>query len=95
MGGGGFSLDAVKVIRANRALLKKRRTFRDIRAEYEDLTSTTKLKFKELTPFQQQIIKDRIRKQAKKDNIHNLWVTVLSVILILFLLGYLYAEYMA
>jgi hypothetical protein len=94
MGGGGFSLDAVKVIRANRALLKKRRTFRDIRAEYEDLTSTTKLKFKELTPFQQQIIKDRIRKQAKKDRLHNLWVMGISIFVLLIIITFLYIGYM-
>ncbi|GGD78281.1 hypothetical protein [Maribacter cobaltidurans] len=54
------------VIKANRALLKKRRSFKDIRAEYEDLTSNTELKYKELTPFQQKLIRDRIRSQAKK-----------------------------
>ncbi|MDC6388066.1 hypothetical protein PP182_05210 [Maribacter sp. PR1] len=83
------------VVKANRALLKKRRSYSDIRAEYKDLTSKTQLKFKELTPFQQKLIRDRIRKQAKKDNIYNLRVTVLSVILILSVLGYLYGRHMA
>ena len=90
-----FGFHSMPVIKANRALLKKRRSYSDIRAEYKDLTSKTQLKFKELTPFQQKLIRDRIRSQAKKDTIYNLWVTVLSVILILFVLGYLYAVYMA
>ena len=90
----GSASQPMLVIKANRALLKKRRTFKDIRTEYEDLTSKTELKFKELTPFQQQVIKDRIRNQAKKDNLYNLRVTVISILIILSIIAFLYVRYM-
>ena len=90
----GSASQPMLVIKANRALLKKRRSFKDIRAEYEDLTSKTELKFKELTPFQQKLIRDRIRSQAKKDNIHNLWVTTISIVILMSIFAFLYTRYM-
>lgn len=90
----GSASQPMLVIKANRALLKKRRSFKDIRAEYEDLTSKTELKFKELTPFQQKLIRDRIRSQAKKDNIHNLWVTTISTVILMSIFAFLYTRYM-
>ena len=90
----GSASQPMLVIKANRALLKKRRSFKDIRAEYEDLTSKTELKFKELTPFQQKLIRDRIRSQAKKDNIHNLWVTTISIVILVSIFAFLYTRYM-
>ncbi|TLF46689.1 hypothetical protein [Maribacter aurantiacus] len=74
--------------------MKKRRTFKDIRAEYENLSSKTELKFKELTPFQQQVIKNRIRNQAKKDTLYNLKVTIISILIILSIIVFLYVKFM-
>ena len=90
----GSASQPMLVIKANRTLLKKRRSFKDIRAEYGDLTSKTELKFKELTPFQQKLIRDLIRSQAKKDNIHNLWVTTISIVILMSIFAFLYNRYM-
>ena len=90
----GSASQPMLVIKANRALLKKRRSFKDVRAEYEDLTCKTELKFKELTPFQQKLIRDLIRSQAKKDNIHNLWVTTISIVILMSIFAFLYNRYM-
>ncbi|UWX54793.1 hypothetical protein NYZ99_18690 [Maribacter litopenaei] len=90
----GFGFHSMPVIKANKALLKKRRSYGDIRAEYEGLTSKTKLKFKDLSPLQQKVIKDRIREQAKKDDLYNFWVMVISIMILLSLIIFLYARYM-
>lgn len=91
----GSASQPMLVIKANRALLKKRRSYSDIRAQYEDLTRKTQLKFKELTPFQQKLIRDNIRSKAKKDRIYNLWVTAIGIVGVVSFFAYLYAKYMA
>ncbi|WP_420603734.1 hypothetical protein [Flagellimonas sp.] len=55
------------VIKANRALLRKRRSYSDIREAYEGYANDTQLHFKELTAFERKKIRDKIISQAKKD----------------------------
>ncbi|MFS4468875.1 hypothetical protein [Maribacter sp. 2210JD10-5] len=95
MGGGGFAMDAVNVVRANRSLLKKRRSYKNLRSEYEGYTQKTKLKFKELTPVQQELIKNEIRLKAKKDQVYNLRISIVALLLLLGVFGFLYWKYMA
>ncbi|MFS4454570.1 hypothetical protein [Maribacter sp. 2304DJ31-5] len=90
----GYSGEPMKVIKANRNLLKKRRTFKELRKTYEGYTGETKLQSKELTVFQQKVIRDKIIARAKKDMIFNLGITLISVIIIFFIFGLLYAKFM-
>ncbi|MFX0556258.1 hypothetical protein ACOCEA_05645 [Maribacter sp. CXY002] len=55
------------VIKANKALLKKRRSYKEIREHYENYNQETKLSFKQLTPFQQKLIRDKIIMKAEQN----------------------------
>ena len=48
----GFSAHANKVIKANRTLLKKRRSFLQLRKTYEGYEGETKLSFTQLTDLE-------------------------------------------
>ena len=74
MGGGGFAMHAMKTVKANRALLHKRRSFKEIRKAYAGYTGDTQLHFKALTPFQQKVIRDKIMAQAKKDRLQEIGI---------------------
>ncbi|MGX1927837.1 hypothetical protein [Flagellimonas sp. 2504JD4-2] len=60
------------VVKANRALLRKRRSYSEIREAYEGYAVDTQLHFKELTPFEQKKIRDKIIAQAKKDRLQEI-----------------------
>lgn len=40
------------------------------------------------------VIKERIQEQAKKDTLYNLWVTIISIVILLALIIFLYDQYM-
>ena len=63
----GFSGHATQVLKSNRVLLKKSRSFRELRKDYLDYSQETKLHFKELTDVERKMVRDKIRAQAKKD----------------------------
>ena len=65
----GSASQPMLVVRANRALLKKRKSFKEIREAYENYSGEGELHFKELTPFEQKKIRDKIIAQARKDHI--------------------------
>lgn len=73
----------MKVIKANRALLKKSRSFRDLRKDYLDYSKETKLHFKELTDVERKIVRDKIRAQAKKDSLQEIGTYILSITIVL------------
>ncbi|MEX0361444.1 MAG: hypothetical protein AB3N10_10730 [Allomuricauda sp.] len=79
------------VVKANRALLKKRRSYSDIREAYEGYASETKLQFKELTPFEQKKIRDQIIAQAKRERVKEIQLYLITFIVLstLMLIGYL------
>ena len=62
--GAGFSLDAIKVIRANRSLLKRRK-FKDIKNLVIDTSGKTELEFKQVSAKELFRIKMEIRRKAK------------------------------
>ena len=68
----GYAGQPMKVVKANRALLHKRRSFKEIRESYAGYTGDTQVHFKELTPFQQKVIRDKIILQAKKDRLREI-----------------------
>ncbi|AZQ59979.1 hypothetical protein EJ994_14665 [Maribacter sp. MJ134] len=80
MGGGGFATHAMKTVKANRTLLHKRRSFKEIRESYAGYTGDTQLHFKELTPFQQKVIRDKIIAAAKKERLHELGRYALALV---------------
>ena len=68
----GYGAQANNIVKANRALLKKKRSFREIKDSYVGYLQDYELKFKELTPFEQQKIRDKIIAQAKRDKALNI-----------------------
>ncbi|WP_282112217.1 hypothetical protein [Maribacter stanieri] len=86
----GFSGHATQVLKSNRLLLKKSRSFRELRKDYIDYSQETKLHFKELTDFERKVVRDKIRAQAKKDNIQEIGFYILSLAIVL---GVFYAIY--
>ncbi|WP_299321391.1 hypothetical protein [uncultured Maribacter sp.] len=79
----GYGGQPMKVIKANRALLKKSRSFRDLRKDYLDYSKETKLHFKELTDVERKIVRDKIRAQAKKDSLQEIGTYILSITIVL------------
>ncbi|MDP5062664.1 MAG: hypothetical protein NWP64_12155 [Maribacter sp.] len=79
----GYGGQPMKVIKANRALLKKSRSFRDLRKDYLDYSQETKLHFNELTDVERKIVRDKIRAQAKKDSIQEIGIYILSIAIVL------------
>ncbi|WP_405400453.1 hypothetical protein [Maribacter sp. Asnod2-G09] len=86
----GYGGQPMKVIKANRALLKKSRSFRDLRKDYLDYSQETKLHFKELTDVEYKIIRDKIKAQAKKDSLQEIGIYIISIAIVL---GIFYAIY--
>ncbi|MEP2237721.1 MAG: hypothetical protein ABJI22_05115 [Maribacter sp.] len=86
----GYGGQPMKVIKANRALLKKSRSFKELRKDYLDYSKETKLHFKELTDFELKMVRDKIKAQAKKDNIQEVGIYILSITIVI---GAFYAIY--
>lgn len=86
----GYGGQPMKVIKANRALLKKSRSFKELRKDYLDYKKATKLYFKELTDVERKIVRDKIRAQAKKDSIQEIIIYIISFAIVL---GTFYAIY--
>lgn len=86
----GFSGSATKVLISNRALLKKKRSFKELKNSYIGYVNDVDLKFKELTPFEQQKIRDKIIAQAKRDSIHNIKMGLVSFLILILVLFVIY-----
>lgn len=86
----GYGGQPMKVIKANRALLKKSRSFRELRKDYLEYSEETKLHFKELTNVERKVVRDKIRAQAKKDSIQEIVIYIISFAIVL---GSFYAIY--
>ena len=83
----GYGAQANNIIKANRALLKKKRTFREIKDSYLGYANAHNLKFKELSEFEQKKIRDTIIAEAKKERKRQLTASFFSLV-ILGLLSY-------
>lgn len=86
----GFSGHATQVLKSNRVLLKKSRSFSELRKNYLNYSQETKLHFKELTDVERKVVRDKIRAQAKKDSIQEIGIYILSLAIVL---GVFYAIY--
>lgn len=81
----GSASQPMLVVKANRALLRKRKSFKDIREAYNGQLNNSKLQFKELTPFEQKKIRDKIRRQARRDKLIEIQIYIISLFLVLVL----------
>ncbi|MDT0620284.1 hypothetical protein [Croceitalea vernalis] len=86
----GYAGQPMKVVKANRALLKKKRNFRDIRKDYIGHAGETQLQFKELTEFEKKKIRDKIIAQAKRDKLIELRASIISVLILAILVFIIY-----
>ena len=64
----GYAGQPMLVVKANRALLSKRNTFKQVKEMYLNSVDKTELKFIEVSPEKLARIKTEIRKQAKVDS---------------------------
>ena len=78
------------VVKAHRALLKKRNSYKEIREPYEGYINHTELHFKELTALEKKKIRDKIRAQAKKERFIQLRALILSLAILALLFYGLY-----
>ncbi|WP_350289720.1 hypothetical protein [uncultured Croceitalea sp.] len=84
----GYAGQPMKVVKANRALLKKKRSFKEMRTSYIGYVNDANLKFKELTPFEQQKIRDKIIARAKQERFHDMKMSLVAfLILVLLIFG--------
>ncbi len=78
----GYAGQPMKVVKANRALLRKR-SFKDIKKLYAASTSTTELSFNEISIEELAHIKDQIRAKAKKEAKQEIAIYCICIILTL------------
>lgn len=90
MGGGGFAQYANNVMKANRALVKKRK-FKDIKKMVFEKTGKTEVEFKQVSPEKLARIKSEIRSKAKKSAQKDIFITICcTVIVIAFMYWFLF-----
>jgi len=80
----GYAGQPMKVVKANRALLRKRNTFKQVKEMFLDSTETTELEFKEVSPEKLAQIKIEIRKKAKEDAWKEAGVYMLCAAMVLY-----------
>ena len=86
----GYGGQPMKVIKANRALLKKSKSFKDLRKDYINYSQTTKLQFKKLTEVERKKVRAKIIAQAKKDRIEEIGLYLISLVFGVFYFLYYY-----
>lgn len=62
----GYAGQPMLVVKANRALLSKRNTFKKVKEMYLDSAEFTELEFKKVSPEKLARIKSEIRRKAKE-----------------------------
>lgn len=63
----GYAGQPMKVVKANRALLSKRNTFKKVKEMFSDSVHITELEFKEVSTEKLTQIKSEIRRKANED----------------------------
>jgi hypothetical protein len=86
----GSASQPMLVVKANRALLRKRPSYKDIRRAYEGYIHETQLQFRELTPFEQKKIRDKIIEQARRDRLEEIKIYFLALFIICLLIAGFY-----
>ncbi len=80
MGGEGSMAYAIKSLKQNRALLKKRK-FKDIKDLLRYETENTQVNFKKVSPTELFKIKQKIRKEAKQQKRVLAFIYAISILL--------------
>ncbi len=80
----GYAGQPMLVVKANRALLRKRNTFKEVKEMYLDSTDKTELEFKEVSPEKLAQIKAEIRRKAKEDAWKEAGVYILCTMIVLY-----------
>lgn len=85
----GFAQHAVKSLKANRSLLKKSRSFTELRKSYVKFSGDTFVATKNISEFERKKIRDKIIAQAKRDQLNELGIYALSLVLAIVLIAIL------
>ncbi|TMM57493.1 hypothetical protein FEE95_13505 [Maribacter algarum] len=80
----GYAGQPMLVVKANRALLRKRSTFKEVKDMYLDSTDKTELEFKEISPEKLAQIKVDIRRKAKEDAWKDAGIHLLCTMVVLY-----------
>ena len=84
----GSASQPMLVVKYNRSLLRKRRSHKEIKESYIGYIREAELEFKELTPFEQKKIRDKIIQQAKADRLHDIKISLAAILILgLIILG--------
>ena len=87
----GYAGQPMLVVKANRALLRKRNTFKQVKEMYLDsVTENTELKFKEVSPEKLAKIKAEIRRIAKIDAWKETGIYLVCTLVVLYGLYWLF-----
>ncbi len=86
----GYGAQAIQVIKANRVLLKKQRTFKEVKEMYLDSATKTTLEFKEVSPEKLAHIKADIRQKAKEDAWKEIGLYLICTAIVLYGLYWLF-----
>ncbi len=79
MGGEGSMLSAIKTLKQNRALLKKRK-LRELKDVLYAESGKTELEFTQISPKELDALKFQIREKAKKARITEIFIYLASII---------------
>lgn len=80
----GYGGQPMKVVKANRALLSKRNTFKKVKEMFLDSAEVTELEFKEVSPEKLAQIKLEIRRKAKDAARKEIVVYLLCTIVVIY-----------
>lgn len=80
----GYAGQPMKVVKANRALLSKRNTFKKVKEMFLDSAEVTELAFKEVSPEKLAQIKLEIRRKAKDAARKEIVVYLLCAIVVIY-----------
>lgn len=83
----GYGGQPMRVIKANRVLLKKSRSFTELRKKYVKFSGDTHLAFKDISDFERKRIRDKIIAQAKRDQLQEISRYLVSIILTIIILA--------
>ena len=86
----GYGGQPMKVVKANRALLKKRNTFKKVKEMFLDTAEVTELEFKEVSPEKLEQIKNEIRRKAKEAAWRETGIFILCSVVVMYSLYWVF-----
>ena len=80
----GYAGQPMKVVKANRALLRKRNTFKQVKEMFVGSVANTELEFKEISAEKLARIKSEIRKKAKEDKLKEAGIYLVCTAIVIY-----------